>query len=588
MSVTTDLKYPREFESFRISARSIDTLIDDEKPIAAPAASGWRFHAAFSCLCVVNLVSALDASSLSVALPVSTHIPSATPSTNQQSLQTIAEELHGSGVEAFWSGTSFLLASTVFQPSFASFSDVFGRKPMLLIALTLFTAGAIIAAVSQDFAVLLVGRTIQGIGGGGIQALSNVIITDLAPLRERGKYVGIIAMTWAVGSVAGPVIGGVLVEKSSWRWIFWLNIPFCAVAFVMIPIFLNLAHKGGDLGSKLKKIDWVGSFLFVASTTSVLIPVTWGGTMYPWTHWRTLTPLFTGLLGLLLFLLWSTYLPLRSVSPILPGSLFASRTSLATYLSFVIHGMVQWGILFYMPLYFEGAKALSPIGAGVALFPWTFTVAPAAVVVGFLIARLARYRWALWTGWMFVATGMGLLITFDAGTPTRVWVPLALVSGLGLGILYPAQSLCNQAAAPPADVGIASALSAFFRNYGQMLGVAVGGSVVQNAMRGKLEASGNAYLVAHAGEISKDVSALVETVKAMRGSADVAKVALREELVTAYCGSLRTLWVVMTALAGVALVCSVLFTKAYSLERELETKQGFVAEEKEMDELSAA
>ncbi|OJD33107.1 mfs multidrug transporter [Diplodia corticola] len=568
MSVTTDLKYPAEFGSVRLSARSTKSLVslDDEKPAAA-SASGWRFHAAFSCLCVVNLVSALDASSLSVALP------------------TIAEELHGSGVEAFWSGTSFLLASTVFQPSFASFSEVFGRKPMLLIALALFTAGAIIAAVAQDFAVLLIGRTVQGIGGGGIQALSNVIITDLAPLKERGKYVGIIAMTWAVGSVAGPVIGGVLVEKSSWRWIFWLNIPFCAVAFIMIPIFLNLAHKGGNLGDKLRKIDWVGSFLFVASTTSVLIPITWGGTMYAWTHWRTLTPLCVGVLGLVLFLLWSSYV---ASHPILPGSLFASRTSLVTYLSFVIHGMVQWGILFYMPLYFEGAKNLSPIGAGVALFPWTFTVAPAAVIVGFLIARMGRYRWALWSGWVCVCAGMGLLIIYEADTPTKIWVPLALVSGLGLGILYPSQSLCNQAAAPAAEVGIASALSAFFRNYGQMLGVAVGGTVVQNAMRDKLEDSGNAYLVAHAGSISKDVSALVETIKAMRESTDAVQIALRDELVTAYCGSLRTLWIFMTALAGVALVCSVVFTKAYSLDRDLETTQGFVAQEKavELDDLA--
>lgn len=305
--------------------------------------------------------------------------------------------------------------------------------------------------------------------------------------------------------------------------------------------------------------------------------------MYPWTHWRTLTPLFAGIGGLALFLIWSAYL---TATPILPGSLFASRTSLTTYLSFVIHGMVQWGILFYMPLYFESAKNLSAIGAGVALFPWTFTVAPAAVVVGFVIARLGRYRWALWSGWLLVTTGMGLLILFRADTPTHEWVPLALVSGLGLGVLYPAQSLCNQAAAPAAEVGIASALSAFFRNYGQMLGVAVGGTVVQNAMKKKLEGSSNVYLAAHAGDISKDVSSLVETIKAMRKSSDAAQIAMMEELVTAYCGSLRTLWIVMCALAGVALVCSVAFTKKYSLDRELETQQGFVGEEKKASSLS--
>ncbi|KAH7043904.1 putative MFS multidrug transporter [Macrophomina phaseolina] len=545
---------------FYLEIKSAKTSIErrdapGNEKAAAPSALGWRFFAAFSCLCVVNLVSALDASCLPVALPI------------------IAEDLHGSGIEAFWSGTSFLLTATAFQPSFASFSQVFGRKPMLLTALTFFAAGAIIGATSQDFTALLIGRSVQGVGGGGIQALTNVIITDLAPLKERGKYVGIIAMTWAIGSVTGPVIGGVLSEKVSWRWILWLNIPFCGVAFVMIPIFLNLKYKPGSFGEKLKKIDWVGSVLFVASTTSVLIPITWGGTIYAWNHWRTVTPLCAGAAGMVLFILWSKYM---AGNPVLPSSLFRSRTSLCTYLGLVVHGMVQWGILFYMPMYFEAAKNMSPIGSGVALFPWTFTVAPAAVVGGVLVARIGRYRGAIWSGWLLVAVGVGLMIFFDASTPSRKWIPMALVSGVGLGVLYPSLSLCNQAAASTADMPVAAALSTFFRNYGQMLGVASGGSVVQNVMSQELGGSANTYLAAHAAQISKDVSALVESIKAMRSSGDVAKMAMVPELVNAYCESLRVLWVVMGALGCAALISSLAFTKAYSLERELDTEQGFV------------
>ncbi|GME24471.1 hypothetical protein GTA08_BOTSDO09319 [Neofusicoccum parvum] len=454
---------------------------------------------------------------------------------------------------------------------------------MLLIALSFFTVGAIIGATANDFAALLVGRSIQGIGGGGIQALTSVIITDMVPLRQRGKYIGLITLNWAAGSVSGPIIGGVLSEKVSWRWIFWLNIPFCAVAYVMIPIFLNLKDKPGNFIDKLRQIDWVGSVLFVASTTSFLIPITWGGIMYPWNHWRTLTPLIAGALGMLLFGLWSKFLA-RNL--ILRGSLFKDRTSLSNYLSIVVHGMFQWSVLYYMPLYFEAAKNLTAVQSGVALFPWTGTICPTAVVVGVLIARTGSYRWAIHSGWAMTATGVGLMILYRADTPDRVWIPLALVSGMGLGVLYPSLSLCNQAAASDADMAAAAALNPFFRNYGQMLGVAVGGSVVQNVVRQKLEQSTNAALVARASELSKNASALIETIKAMRGSADAAKEALRVELIDAYCDSLRTLWIVMCALACVALVSAVAFTKAYSLERAHETDQGFVTEEKEDCEIA--
>ena len=132
----------------------------------------------------------------------------------------MAKNLHGSGIEAFWAGTSFLLTSTVFQPSFASLSHIFGRKPILLLALMFFTAGAVIAALANNFALMLVGRSTQGVGGGGISALTYVIVTDMVTLKERGKWFGLITMMWAFGSVIGPVLGGVLAEKVSWVGIY--------------------------------------------------------------------------------------------------------------------------------------------------------------------------------------------------------------------------------------------------------------------------------------------------------------------------------------------------------------------------------
>lgn len=146
---------------------------------------------------------------------------------------------------------------------------------VLLAALSVFTLGTVICSVANKIAILLAGRCIQGIGGGGLVALTYVIVSDMVPLRERGKWFAIISLQWAIGSVVGPVIGGAFAEKADWRWIFWLNIPFCVIAAAAIPVCLRLTHKKGSVWEKLRSFDWLGSFLFVAAATSSLIPLTW-------------------------------------------------------------------------------------------------------------------------------------------------------------------------------------------------------------------------------------------------------------------------------------------------------------------------
>lgn len=140
-------------------------------------------------------------------------------------LPIIAEKLHGSAIEAFWAGTSFLLCSTVFQPSFASLSNIFGRKPVILFCLLFFTVGSLVGGIAKNFTTLLVGRSIQGVGGGGLIALTEIIVTDIVPLRQRGKYFGFLSSMWALGSVCGPIMGGGFAENVSWRWILVSDIP---------------------------------------------------------------------------------------------------------------------------------------------------------------------------------------------------------------------------------------------------------------------------------------------------------------------------------------------------------------------------
>jgi MFS family permease len=264
--------YTNSFDTMQTDTMSDTSPMKEE---AVTAKRGWRFYGTFGCLALLNLICAIDATILSVALPVC--ISSLTITTHLlTSSKTIATKLKGTtAIEAFWCGTSFLLCSTVFQPTWASFSHIIGRKSVLLTALALFTAGTIVCSVAGRIGVLLVGRCIQGVGGGGLVALTYVIVTDMVTLRERGKWMSVISLQWAIGSIIGPVIGGALAQWTTWRWIFWLNIPFCVIAAIGVPFCLRLNTKEGSVWTRLKSFDWFGSFLFVAATTSFLIPLTW-------------------------------------------------------------------------------------------------------------------------------------------------------------------------------------------------------------------------------------------------------------------------------------------------------------------------
>jgi len=220
-----------------------------------------------------------------------------------------------------------------------------------------------------------------------------------------------------------------------------------------------------------------------------------------------------------------------------------------------------------MPLYYEGVKGYSPIIAGVALFPGTFTVAPMAVVTGIAITVTGRYRWALWSGWTLSTVGLGLLLILDVNTSVPAWVFLTLVFGIGLGILFPSMQFSLQAATPARDVGFAVAIFSFFRTFGQAIGVAIGGVIFQNEMEKKL--LGYPQFAKEAAELAKNAAALVQIIKATPDGPD--KLILR----TSYVKSMQSVFVVLCTLAGVGLVIS-LGVKGLDLNRPLETEQGLV------------
>ncbi|KAJ0416959.1 major facilitator superfamily domain-containing protein [Aspergillus carlsbadensis] len=500
----------------------------------------------FFALAVLSLMVSLDGTSISVALPI------------------MATTLHGTAMQAFWSGTSFLLSSTVFQPTTATFSSIFGRRPVLLVSITFFFVGSLVAGIANDFTQILVGRCIQGVGGGGIAVLAEVVVTDLVPLRLRGSYYGILSAMYSLGSVLGPILGGGFAENVSWRWIFYINFPFIGIATILVLFFFRLEKPPGNLRTKLAKIDYIGTPLFVGSISSFIIPLTWGGVMYPWTSWRTLVPLCIGAAGLCGFILWS----IKASNPMIPHSVFNNRSAAIAFATSSLQGLILWGALYYLPLYYQAIHEFGPILTGVALFPQTFTVAPAAIICGVIVTITGRYRWGLWFGWSLSILGLGLLCLLcllDVRTRTVQWIFLNLPSGLGLGLLTAAIICTVQASATNQNLTVAVAMVVFFRAFGQAIGIAVGGVIFQNRMQRELLQY--PAWAPRAAELSRDAAALVTVIQGMENSVE------KIQLKSAYVDSLRVFWGFLAGVAGVGLCLSVL-VKKYDLNRALVTEQG--------------
>ncbi|ERS98685.1 Major Facilitator Superfamily protein [Sporothrix schenckii 1099-18] len=515
------------------------------------------FYLAFSALLVLTVAVALDATTLSVALP------------------TISAALGGSALEAFWSGTSFLLASTVLQPTVAALSSIFGRKYMIYLMVIFFAAGSLIAALSNNFSVLIAGRTIQGVGGGGLIALTEVVVTDLIPLAFRPTWFSILSAMWSIGTVTGPLIGAGFTENVSWRWIFYINLPLIGLGLGFVVLFLHQSKIPGGIIQKLGRFDWVGSILFTAGTTSFLYGLTTGGVTNPWSSYKVLVALIIGPFVVLLF----GFYELRwAKEPIISRRIFNNRDMLLTYIMTILHGAILWSLLYFLPLYYQAVKGYKPIVSAVAVLPETLTVAPAAAAVGVIAGITGHYRWSLWVGWFLTTLGSGLLLLLAPDTPIAAWIWLNVPVGIGSGMLFPAMGLCIQAAVEPELNAQATAFFSFLRTLGQSIGVAISGVIFQNSFKKKLLAL--PAFSAVAGDYSRDATSVVSIINAMTPSPE------RTDLIQAYSDSLRVIYISLVAFSGFCFILA-LVIRGYSLNQEHITNQGLVDKAKEKNDATA-
>jgi hypothetical protein len=316
---------------------------------------------------------------------------------------------------------------------------------------------------------------------------------------------------------------------------------------------------------KLRELDYLGTALFIASITSFLMAVTWGGTQYPWSSWQTLVPLLLGVAGMIGFCVWEV---MTSGATLIPMSIFLDRSAAVLYLGSFFHGIILWSLVYYMPEYFQSVKGYSAVMSGVAALPQTLTVVPCAVGVGIIVGKTGRYRWAIWLGWGLITFGMGLLIYLDVDTSVPAWIFLEMASGLGVGLLFPSIALAVQASTPPEEAAMASTLVLWFRGFGQTLGVAIGGTIFQNRFKAELS-SVSGFQGQDTGAAANNVVRLIEQMRHLPPN-DPRLAQLRQ----AFASSFKIIWAVMCAFAGIIFIVS-FSIKGYSMRQEHVTEQGY-------------
>ncbi|WP_122261834.1 MDR family MFS transporter [Ornithinimicrobium cerasi] len=376
-----------------------------------------------------------------------------------------------------WVATAAMLVSAIVVPIVGKLSDMFGRREFYLGGLVVFMVGSVISGLAPDFWTLVAGRAVQGLGMGTLMPLSQTIIGDIIPPRQRGKYQGLMGAVFGVTSVAGPIAGGLITDAFGWRWLFFAVLPLGVVAVFVIARFLRLDHT-----PQPGRVDALGILTLTPALVGILLATSWGGTTYPWGSGVILGLYAAGVVLLGLFVA----VELRAENPLLPLSLFRNGIfSWANVASFGL-AMVMFGAIIYVPVFAQGVLGVGATESGLILMPMMLGLIVVGIVSGYLVTRTGRYKELMLLG--TVVLGVGLWMLTRLGVDSSEWELTAAIAvmGTGLGLAMQQYTLVVQNAVPRADLGVATASLQFFRNVGNTVGIAVFGAVMTSGLAGAI------------------------------------------------------------------------------------------------------
>lgn len=413
---------------------------------------------AIGALALGLLLASLDQTIVSTALP------------------TIVSDLGGID-HLSWVVTAYLLASTAATPLWGKLGDMYGRKRLYQTVIVVFLIGSALCGVAQNMGELIAFRALQGLGGGGLIALSMAIVGDVVPPRERGRYQGVFGAVFGASSVLGPLLGGVFTEQLSWRWVFYVNLPIGAVALAVIAAVLHIPAR-----RTAHRIDYLGMTVVAAAATCLVLVTSLGGTTWAWGSPGIIGLAVAGVLLVALFVLVER----RAQEPVLPPRLFSARTfTLCSAISFVI-GFAMFGAMTYLPTFLQVVHGYSPTMSGVHMIPMVAGLLVSSTGSGQIVSRTGRYKVFPVLGTAVVTAGLLLLHTLDEFTATWLMSLYFFVFGFGLGLVMQVLVLAVQNSAGYEDLGSATSGVTFFRSIGASFGVSVFGTIFTNQLGDRL------------------------------------------------------------------------------------------------------
>lgn len=386
------------------------------------------------------------------------------------SLPRIIADLHGDQAAFTWVVTATLLATTVSTPIWGKFAELFSRKLLIQLSLVIFVLGSALAGFSQDTGTLIVFRVLQGLGAGGLTALSQIIMADIISPRERGRYMGLFGAVMALGTVGGPLIGGVITDSIGWRWNFFVGAPVAIAAIILLQLTLHLPK----LRKQKVRIDYLGAILIAGGVSLLMIWVTMAGNQFEWMSWTTAWMVGAAIL----MLVAAVIVELNVAEPIIPMTLFRNRTFTLAVIASISVGVAMFGTSVFLSQYMQLARGATPTESGLLTLPMIVGLLISSTVVGQLISKYGKWKRYMVSGAALLTIGMFLMGTIHYNTNYVLVSVYMFVLGAGVGMVMQNLVLIVQNTVSPANIGTSSASVSFFRSLGGTIGVSVMGSVL--------------------------------------------------------------------------------------------------------------
>ncbi|KAK1976626.1 major facilitator superfamily transporter [Colletotrichum cereale] len=425
-----------------------------------PEMSPTRRRAVMFALCMTLLLSALDVTIIATALP------------------TIASTLHATASEYAWVGSAYTLSSTASTPVWAKMSDIFGRKPTIMVTTGVFMAGSLIAALAQTIDVLIAGRTVQGLGGGGSLVLITIVIGDIFKLEDRAKYYGMTGIVWGVAGAAGPILGGVFTQTIGWRWCFFINLPFDGVALLVLFFTLKVETPKEPFMKGLRELDWIGFVLIIGGTICFLCGLETGaGGVMPWSSAQVICLILFGVLVLALFVFWEARF---ASNPVIPFRIFNKASNIASFVVACLHSFVFISYDYFLPLYFQVVLGFRPIIAGVTIFALLIPLTMMTMLGGLFTRKTGNYLMPIFFGSAMMTLGNGLFISFQASPQWAKMIVFQMITGIGAGVLFQSPMISIQTHTHQRDMAAAMSAFSFLRSLFSSMSIVIGTVLLQH------------------------------------------------------------------------------------------------------------